>query len=169
MDIFLSILEEGIKQNIGFALDNIADAVVKKLMENVDKDLYQAYSPQYYQRTRDFFDKIKKSEVKKIGDSYQVKIYFDTSAMSQISNLGGFGTRTSFDDSTSYGGQSISDLLVEWYEDTGTVDIFKSGRANPYPITPIHMVEKTREWLNSQLTALIMMEFKKVGYNIIVS
>lgn len=75
----LSDLFKYIEKEIPINLEKIGEEVKSVLRNNVRLLWYgRSFTPTHYTRTMEYIDSISLKKAKKVGDSWQVEIYFDT-------------------------------------------------------------------------------------------
>lgn len=119
---------------------------VKSVLQNfILNDLYGSYTPLEYTRTMDFLNACEVKPVKKVGNSYEVEVFINPDKFGTDSDVEGNGwlhhtsSLGQYRGDTEYGGKSIGEWLVYWFE--------TSDNSSPYSREGIGMFEKTREWI----------------------
>lgn len=128
--------EEYIRKNILAPLiRDLTNEVYKELYNYIEREWYQnnaGYSLKSsrrgvslnYIRTYSFLKSLIKTETNNKGSDFSFKIHFDYNKMvvsppwfSENGYVLNFGSRTSLNNDTSYGGHSLSKWLVQWIEE----------------------------------------------------
>ena len=71
-------LERLINQDVFYAMKIVGNDIKSIIADYVKRKVYDAYSPSSYDRTGDLLNSLDVSEVKKIGNFYEVTIFFNT-------------------------------------------------------------------------------------------
>lgn len=70
-DVFYKELEKDIKE----ALKEVSLQIKKDIEDYIDENIYNAYEPLVYERTRKLFESVEVTPVKKVGEEWYVEIY----------------------------------------------------------------------------------------------
>ena len=73
-----SQLEAIINQEIQQGLKIVGNEIKTIIEDYVKKEVYDAHSPSHYDRTGDLLNSLDVSEVTRVGNSYQVTVFFNT-------------------------------------------------------------------------------------------
>jgi hypothetical protein len=117
---------------------------IKMLLHKyVAKNWYSAMKPTSYERTFQFIDSLSVDIKPNERQGYDILVFFDSDKIDSIErDSGQWNAHMSVDGSTSYGGKSIGDLLVEFIE---------FGQYSPlYSYDGIHMIENTKKRLKTK-------------------
>ena len=71
-------LQSALDKYAVYAINRMADEVKKKIEEFI-RYYYHEYTPEFYQRTWEFLNSVTRTDVEKISNGWQVKVYIDTS------------------------------------------------------------------------------------------
>jgi hypothetical protein len=94
-----------------------------------------------YERTMEVLNSISVEKVKKVGNTFEVKIFFDETKIHSIHRDGTWNAHMSLDGSTEYGGMSIPEWVVWW------MNYGQNSSVYPYPGGGF--LEATIEWNES--------------------
>lgn len=136
-----------IKKNVRTAVARIADDTAEKLIENTEKYWYNAYSPTIYERMGEdggVLGAVDRDSISQIGKSHwESDIGFDISQIKmdiqQYESSRGirkYGRHQKVD------GTDMREEVIHRMENTGV-----KGHT-----TPAHMIERTANWLESQIS-----------------
>lgn len=123
-------------------LSKIGEEVKSYLRTTLLNDWYHSYMPTHYERTNMLIDSLTVSPVKKLGNTFQVEIYFDENKIVPVptSTVGMFPAHMNITDGSSdYSGMSYGELLPLWIEE--------GQHSSIHSYTGIHMVERTVDWI----------------------
>ncbi len=108
-----------VEKHAKFALEEVAKTVEEIIKEYILENLYNAYEPKAYTRTYNYINSLTIDKVKKEGNGYSVKLFFDTAKIfpQPPDDLGRWSRHSSI---TSYGANrmpdDISDMIPLWME-----------------------------------------------------
>jgi hypothetical protein len=165
-DIYFLQIEKIIKKDIQDVLQHVASQTANKLYEIISYEWYDKHNDNglYYERTYQFLNAITKSDIRNIGDGFEIDIYIDYKDIYPMhaSEENQFNKHMSLDNSKNsgdtYAGKNIGEWLIDWIE---------RGQDSPvHSEDGVFMFKKTREWLDKELSSIILYEFSKKGWNI---
>lgn len=115
----LNDLYKYLESQIEVNLDKIAKEIASVLKHYVQENWYNRMDSvklgfDQYQRTFEVLNSISCEKVKKVGNSFEVKIFFDENKIHSIHRDGTWNAHMSLDGSTEYGGMSIPEWVVYW-------------------------------------------------------
>ncbi len=152
-------MEKVIEIQFAKTLEIVAQKVQAKLIQITGSQWYQANTSEFYERTWQFIQSISQSKVKKVGNNFEVEIFFDTDKIHSIEGQPGeFNAHMSLDGSTSWKGTPIPELIPIFIE--------KGQTSKVHPYEGIHMIEQTREWTRENIARMVLQEFKSAGFNV---
>lgn len=154
----LNKLFSHINKQIEKSMTGVGEEARKILSDYMEREWYNSYSPSNYERSWELLNSISVSSPKKISNTWQVEIYFDTTKIHPYSTPDGeWNKHMSLNGDTSYNGKSISEWLIEWIE---------YGQNSPiYSWDGVHMISYTKAELMFTKKHLnrIMDELQKQG------
>jgi hypothetical protein len=152
----LTLIINELLENI---LQKIAEETVEYLKRYVDIFWYQTHYPTIYNRTYEMLNSVTHSNIEKVGNRFDVFIYFDASQItSQLLGEGLWNQHMGFD---------------ERIFTVGLIDSVEQG--NPSPYSPdyaregIHMFEATDIWLDKEIPKIAKKIFKENGIDVVIS
>lgn len=140
----ISDLMKYLETQIPINLEKIGEEVKSVLRFNLLNNWYRTYEPQYYERTDMLINSLEVSKAKRIGDSWQVSIFFNEEKIlpSPASQSGFFPAHSNVTDgASSFNGMSYGELLPWWIEE--------GQHSSIHSYTGIHMVKDTIDWAKS--------------------
>ena len=159
-------LENAINQDLDMAskkvLENVAEEV-KVVMEDLILEFYSQYSPDYYERTGQLLDAVRKAESKiyKTKEGWKIRIkVIDPEIIDSMWGVEGnrFNSYMSFSGQATYGGKRYTEWVVDWV-DNG------SDHGRVWGHDPIHFSEKINKLLDEKVKNGILKELKRAGFN----
>lgn len=135
----ISELLNYIESNMVINLEKIGEEVKSYLRTTILTDWYRDHQPTYYERSNMLIDSLTVTKAKKIGNGYEVKIFFDPDKITPTppGQEGWFpGHSNITDGASSYNGMSYGELLPIWIE--------QGQNSSINPFSGIGMVEKTK-------------------------
>jgi hypothetical protein len=160
----ISSLLKYLEANVVINLEKIGEEIKSVLRFNLLNDWYKEHTPQYYDRTNMLIDSISVSKAEKVGNVYQVRIYFDEAKILHVpaNKPGFFPSHMNITNGESeYGGMSYGELLPLWLEEGQDSSI--------HPYVGIHMVQTTEDWIreDNYLRTRMIELLESKGYNIL--
>lgn len=124
-----------IEKNIPISLEIIGEEIKKILRDNVQQLWYdRPFTPTYYTRTMQYIDSISVDKAVKIGDMYQVSIYFATDLILPYPSENGEWPKHE-----SIYGEDVSAAIPYYIENGNNSPIFN--------YEGVHPMETTKDWL----------------------
>lgn len=144
-------------------LEKVANEVKGVLRNNLLNNWYKTYTPAYYERTNQLIDSIEVSPAKVIGNTVEVRIFFNSEKIlpAPATTLGFFPSHSNITDGASdYAGRVYGELLPFWIEE--------GQHSSIYSATGIHMVRETIDWIKSDRYLVNRMKelLESKGFNI---
>jgi hypothetical protein len=152
----LTLIINQILQDI---LEQIAFETGKELQQYVQREWYEAHSPEMYQRTYDLLNSIVNSKVEQKGSKFEVSVYFDRASITP--NFLGGGK---WNEHMGFDGAIFTEGLIETIEEGNLSPYSKS-----YARKGIHMVQETAMWLAENLPKIAMRIFRKNGIDVVIT
>lgn len=138
-------------------LKEIALEAGKELQQYVQKEWYEAHSPEMYKRTYQLLNSITNTDIRQKGSGFEIEVGFDKSSI--IPNfLGG----DLWNEHMSFNGEPFVSGLIETIEEGNL-----SPYSPPYARNGIHMLENTAFWLAQNLPRIAKKVFAKYGMYLI--
>lgn len=130
-----------VESNVVVSLEQIGKEIKSVLRHELLTTWYETYTPQYYERTNMLIESISVSKAKKVGNSYEVKIFFDETKILPVeSDKGMFPAHMNITDGSNiYNGMSYGELLPLWVE--------KGQHSSIHSYTGVKMTERTVDWI----------------------
>jgi hypothetical protein len=147
-----------IEANLPINLNKMAEEIKSILRNNVRVLWYERdFTPTHYTRTMELIDCISVKKAVKIGNAYQVKIYFDTNLINPYpSENGEWSKHESITD-----GRDVSQYIPSFIE---------YGQNSPlFPYDGVHPVQETIDWIKevNYLKTRMMELLKDKGFSCI--
>ena len=157
-------IESDIQERARKVLEEVAEEI-KSTMEDLILEFYSQYTPEYYERTGQLLEAVRKAESKvyKTRDGWRIHIkVINTDAMDSMwaEEDEDFNTYMSFTGQATYGGKRYTDWVVEWVDNGSEND-------RVWGHEPIHFSEKINQMLDEKVQAGILREMRRAGFNLI--
>jgi hypothetical protein len=109
-------LERIIQQELNDAMKIVGNDIKTIIGNYVKRKVYDAYSPKMYDRTGDLLNCLDVSEVKKIGNYYEVSIFFNTDFIHSNEVEDGWNQHMNADGSETWNGIPVNKLIPVFIE-----------------------------------------------------
>lgn len=119
-------LKKVLDKKILSSVKSIAKSEERKLKEEIQEKVYNAYTPKYYKRTKQLKNSVT-SEVTQDGSVVRAKIFHDTSKMDQVAPVPGYNIGTHHSTVKSYIPQEYAYFLPVTIEEGTSGRIFGDG------------------------------------------
>jgi hypothetical protein len=106
-----------LEKSIEVDLTKVGTEIAGVLKNYVRLNWYADHTPEFYKRTEEILNSITVSKSTRVGNKFEVKIFFDEEKIKMQSSTYGkglFGHHMSLDGSTSWDGMSIAQWVVWW-------------------------------------------------------
>lgn len=152
-------LQQDIERISRKVLEEVAKEV-KLLMEDMILEFYSEYTPEYYERTGQLLEAVRKAESKiyKTNGGWKVRIaILDTDAMSQTfaTEDGFFNSYLDFTGHATYSGKRYTDWVVDWVDE-----------GNIFGHMGLEFKDRINKLLDEKVNSGILKEMKRAGYNL---
>lgn len=135
LDEALAYLESSVSVNLEVIGENIKEI----LRKNVEKLWYGVYTPSHYTRTHEYINSITVTKANKVGEGYEVMIYFDTDKINPHgpAKEGEWPRHQSI-----IGGDDVSKMIPHWIE---------YGQNSPlYSYAGVEPAGRTADWVREE-------------------
>jgi len=126
-----------INNQLKFSIQEVGKLIKEEVKKYIQNNLYDTYTPLYYQRTMNYLESITVSKVNSNSKGYVVEIYFDTSKI--IPNY----TDTKYNQHMDVYGTPKNNYIPLWLEE-GT----ENNNGNFFPREGIHAMGNVAEWID---------------------
>ena len=109
-------LERLINQEVFYAMKIVGNDIKTIIADYVKRKVYDAISPRSYDRTGDLLNSLDVSEVKKIGNFYEVTIFFNTDFIHSNLVEGGWNQHMNANGSETWRGIPVNELIPVFIE-----------------------------------------------------
>lgn len=151
-DKLLKQIESKIDKEIKRALEKSSVEVEKRLRKYIQKEWYDSYKPEYYERTYQFINSITRTKVVNNRGRMSIAVYFDNDKIrASRSNKGLWNQHMSIN------GIDVSDAIVSWIEYGNNPN---NKPAAIYSYEGIGMIQHMVDWLEKEYTKLFRKNFK---------
>lgn len=133
-------IEKYLEKMVVIGLDEVAEITKQKLIDTVENRLYDAWTPEMYERTGWLLQSISKTKVVKVYGRYVVEIYFDTRTMQPQLRYPNWNAHADF------WGEWQGDKIAKWIEE-GTENRY-------YEHDGIWAVRDTILWIKKEFNRL---------------
>ena len=136
-------------------IDKISKEVRATLIDNVEKMLYDAQNEneEYYERTYELINSIEVSNLIKVGNYYEIEIFFNTDKINP--NVGRYGMLNQHMDLY---GNDVSNMIPIWMEE---------GHGGIVEQKPLHFTKATYEDIKNNYINIFNKYLEKIGIKIV--
>lgn len=129
-----------LENQLPISLELIGEEIKEMLRNNIQQLWYDQYQPQYYTRTYEYINSLRVSKAKKIGNGYEVEIYFAYDLIQPYPAENGEWSKHE----SIVNGQDVSAAIPHYVEYGNNSSLFNLESVHP---GGLHIVEDMKNWL----------------------